>query len=146
MHAPSETKHDASRGARLILRGSVQLRAEIIHLNQAELHKGNEFDIEPGADGGGKGGIGAECERAGDRRNGGTDIPWTLRFYGRTEQGVHERRDSCGQRNLRPHEKGMFTGACAVRRAVGSVEIRNRAEKWQQFILPGERPAIEICL
>ena len=114
-------KHDADGGAGLILRDSVQLRAEIIHLNQAELHQRNQFDVEAGADGGGEGCIGAECERAGDGRNGGTDIPWTLRFYGSTEQGVHERRDPCGQRNLWPNEKGMLTDASAVHRAVGSV-------------------------
>ena len=45
-----EVKHDAGRSARLILRGSVQLRVEIIHLNQPELHKRNEFDVEARAD------------------------------------------------------------------------------------------------
>jgi len=59
-------KHDAGGGAGLILRDSAQLRAEIIHLNQAELHQRNQFDVEAGADGGGEGCIGAECERAGD--------------------------------------------------------------------------------
>ena len=56
--ARSEMKHDASGGAGLILRGSVQLRAQIVHLNQAELYKGSEFDVETSADGGGEGGIG----------------------------------------------------------------------------------------
>ena len=58
-------KHDASGGAGLILRGSVQLRAEIVHLNQAELHQGSKFEVEAGAEGGGEGRIGTECERAG---------------------------------------------------------------------------------
>lgn len=63
-------KHDASRSAGLILRDSVQLRAEIVHLNQAELHKGNKFDVEPGANGGGQGRIGSQAERATPGHNG----------------------------------------------------------------------------
>ena len=55
-------KHDTSGGAGLILRGSVQLRAEIVQLNQAELHQGSEFDVEASADGGGEGCIGAEAK------------------------------------------------------------------------------------
>lgn len=58
-HRSVRMKHDVSRSAGLILRGSVQLRAEIVHLNQAELHKGNKFDVEPGANGGGQGRIGS---------------------------------------------------------------------------------------
>ena len=60
----SEMKHDASGDAGLILRSSMQLRAEIVHLNQAELHQGGEFDVEASADGGGKGSIGAEADEA----------------------------------------------------------------------------------
>ena len=62
--AGSEMKHDASGGAGLILRGSVQLRAEVVHLNQAELHEGGEFDVEASADGGGEGRVGAETDEA----------------------------------------------------------------------------------
>ena len=57
-------EYDTSGRAGLILRRSVQLRAEIIDLNQPELHKGSQFHVETSADGGGKGGIGAEADEA----------------------------------------------------------------------------------
>ena len=90
-HGRSEMKHDASRSAGLILRGSVQLRAEIVHLNQAELHKGNKFDVEPGADGGGQGRIGSQAERATAGHNGtcGRKVI-LLRFFGYSDQSVSE--------------------------------------------------------
>ena len=51
-----EVKHDAGRSTRLMLRGSMQLRAEIIDLDQAELHERSEFDVEARAD--------RRCERS----------------------------------------------------------------------------------
>lgn len=84
-------KHDASRSAGLILRDSVQLRAEIVHLNQAELHKGNKFDVEPGANGGGQGRIGSQAERATPGHNGTCARKVILlRFFRYSDQSVSE--------------------------------------------------------
>ena len=142
-------EYDASGGAGLILRRSVQLRAEIIDLNQAELYKGNEFYVEACADGGSEGSIRAEAEAAGDRCKGRTIAKRSKRilgFLGCAEQRVYERRDSCWQGELRANKKSVFTGPCAIQRAIRSVEGGHGSDERQKLVLASKLPAVEVCL
>ena len=41
-----EVQHDAGRNTRLVLRGPVQLRPQVIDLDQANEHKGYHLDVE----------------------------------------------------------------------------------------------------
>ena len=85
-------KHDASGGAGLILRGSVQLRVEIVHLNQPELHERDEFDVEARADRRAERSIGTEAKGpwADGSRLHTSDGNCVLRFFGDTKEGVHK--------------------------------------------------------
>ena len=85
-------EYDTSGRAGLILRRAVQLRAEIIDLNQPELHKGSQFHVETTADGGSEGSVGAKAEGAWAdgsylRTSDGNRV---LRFPGHTKQRVHK--------------------------------------------------------
>src|SRR6266704_2518321 len=57
-----EVQHDAGRNTRLVLRGPVQLRPQVIDLDQANGHKGYHLHVEAGSDCRCQGVIGAQAE------------------------------------------------------------------------------------
>ena len=85
----------------------------------------------------GKAAAGGCGDRAGSRNR-------VLRFPSEAEQGVGEWRNLERDRDLWADKISVFTSACTVQFAVGSVEIHSAAQEREELVLTGELPAIEI--
>lgn len=139
---------DTGGDTRLVLRCPVQIRVDVIELKDPNCNERSNMPVEAAADSAGPRGLRPQAKATwtGECHDWTSDRDCILRFPGKAEQRMCERRNLKGERHLRTKKISVFARSSAIEFAVSSIEFRDAPEKGQEFVLSGELPAVEVGL